>query len=58
MDLFQADVDKAVEAAKRAFDRNSKWRTMNPYARGQLMHKVKFYGIELFIPNAKTLTAY
>lgn len=35
----KADVDKAVEAAKRAFKRNSKWRTMNPYIRGQLMHK-------------------
>ncbi|XP_012226243.1 retinaldehyde dehydrogenase 3 [Linepithema humile] len=35
----KADVDKAVEAAKRAFNRNSKWRKMNPYIRGQLMHK-------------------
>ncbi|KYM85210.1 Retinal dehydrogenase 1 [Atta colombica] len=35
----KADVNKAVEAAKRAFNRNSKWRTMNPYNRGQLMHK-------------------
>jgi len=37
-----------VEAAKRAFNRNSKWRTMNPYVRGQLMHKVRFYD-NLFI---------
>ncbi|KAL0121830.1 hypothetical protein PUN28_006946 [Cardiocondyla obscurior] len=36
----KADVDKAVEAAKKAFSRNSKWRTMNPYFRGQLMHKL------------------
>ncbi|KYM98179.1 PREDICTED: retinal dehydrogenase 1 [Cyphomyrmex costatus] len=35
----KADVNKAVEAAKRAFNRNSEWRTMNPYKRGQLMHK-------------------
>ncbi|KAG5336686.1 AL1A1 dehydrogenase, partial [Acromyrmex charruanus] len=35
----KADVNKAVEAAKRAFNRNSKWRTMNPYNRGQLMYK-------------------
>ncbi|XP_077281751.1 aldehyde dehydrogenase 1A1 [Temnothorax americanus] len=35
----KADVDKAVEAAKRAFNRNSEWRTMNPHVRGQLMHK-------------------
>ncbi|RLU17651.1 hypothetical protein DMN91_009887 [Ooceraea biroi] len=36
---FQADVDKAVNAAKRAFDRNSEWRQMHPYTRGQLMNK-------------------
>ncbi|XP_025990047.1 retinal dehydrogenase 1 [Solenopsis invicta] len=35
----KADVDKAVEAAKRAFNRNSKWRTMNPYVRGLLMNR-------------------
>ncbi|XP_014486380.1 PREDICTED: retinal dehydrogenase 1-like [Dinoponera quadriceps] len=35
----KADVDKAVEAAKRAFDRKSEWRKMSPYARGQLIHK-------------------
>ncbi|XP_029663327.1 retinal dehydrogenase 1 [Formica exsecta] len=36
----KADVDKAVDAAKRAFDRNSKWRQINPYIRGQLIHKL------------------
>ncbi|EFN67226.1 Retinal dehydrogenase 1 [Camponotus floridanus] len=36
----KADVDKAVDAAKRAFARNSKWRKMDPYDRGQLMHKL------------------
>ncbi|XP_072754527.1 aldehyde dehydrogenase 1A1 [Anoplolepis gracilipes] len=36
----KADVDKAVNAAKQAFDRNSKWRQMDPYIRGQLMHKL------------------
>ncbi|EZA52207.1 hypothetical protein DMN91_010037 [Ooceraea biroi] len=35
----KADVDKAVNAAKRAFDRNSEWRKMHPYTRGQLMNK-------------------
>ncbi|XP_032664219.1 retinal dehydrogenase 1 [Odontomachus brunneus] len=36
----KADVDKAVEAAKRAFNRKSEWRKMNPFARGQLIHKL------------------
>ncbi|XP_011148936.1 retinal dehydrogenase 1 [Harpegnathos saltator] len=35
----KADIDKAVEAAKRAFDRKSEWRKMSAYDRGQLMHK-------------------
>jgi len=47
------DVNKAVNAAKRAFDRNSEWRTMHSYERGQLMHKVRSYYIELFAANAK-----
>ncbi|XP_011498590.1 PREDICTED: aldehyde dehydrogenase X, mitochondrial [Ceratosolen solmsi marchali] len=33
----KADVDKAVEAAKRAFARNSKWRSMDASDRGKLM---------------------
>lgn len=36
----KADVDKAVAAAKRAFDRKSEWRKMNPYVRGLLLHKL------------------
>uniref|UniRef100_A0ABD2X0J8 Aldehyde dehydrogenase domain-containing protein n=1 Tax=Trichogramma kaykai TaxID=54128 RepID=A0ABD2X0J8_9HYME len=36
----KADVDKAVAAAKRAFHRDSPWRTMNPSARGRLMNKL------------------
>jgi len=51
--FFQADVDKAVNAAKRAFDRNSEWRKMDGYIRGQLMNKVKSYYIKLFTANAK-----
>lgn len=35
----KADVDKAVAAAQQAFSRGSKWRNMDPSARGQLMNK-------------------
>jgi len=35
--LWQADVDKAVSAAKAAFRRGSTWRQMNASARGLLM---------------------
>ena len=37
--LSQADVDKAVEAARKAFDINSPWRKLEPAARGTLMRK-------------------
>ncbi|OXU22283.1 hypothetical protein TSAR_006021 [Trichomalopsis sarcophagae] len=36
----KADVDKAVAAAKKAFARNSPWRTMDASARAKLMHKL------------------
>lgn len=35
----KADVDKAVAAAKEAFSRKSKWRTMDASIRGNLMNK-------------------
>ena len=35
----QADVDKAVEAARKAFDIESPWRKLEPAARGNLMRK-------------------
>lgn len=35
----KADVDKAVAAAKEAFSRKSKWRTMDASVRGNLMNK-------------------
>ncbi|XP_031364257.1 retinal dehydrogenase 1 [Apis dorsata] len=35
----KADVDKAVAAAKEAFNRKSKWRTMDASIRGNLMNK-------------------
>lgn len=38
--LPQADVDKAVEAARRAFKLGSKWRTMDASSRGHLICKV------------------
>ena len=39
--LFQQDdVDKAVEAAKQAFDLQSPWRTLEPAARADLIRKL------------------
>lgn len=32
-------MEKAVEAARKAFQSNSPWRTMEPAARGDLMRK-------------------
>ncbi|CAH0725253.1 unnamed protein product, partial [Brenthis ino] len=37
--LIQADVDIAVQAAKRAFHRNSEWRLLSAQERGQLLYK-------------------
>jgi acyl-CoA reductase-like NAD-dependent aldehyde dehydrogenase len=61
---LQADVDKAVEAARKAFDIRSPWRLLEPAARGNLMRKfadllrrdidylsVRFYLLLLFTPN-------
>ena len=36
----KADVDKAVEAAKKAFAFGSSWRTMDASARGELIRKL------------------
>ena len=36
---FQADIDKAVKAAKEAFKINSKWRTMDASQRGAIINK-------------------
>jgi len=38
--LLQADVEKAVRAAKAAFKRGSVWRQMNASARGRLLYKL------------------
>lgn len=38
--MWQADVDKAVSAAKAAFKRGSPWRQMNASARGLLLIKL------------------
>ena len=38
--ISQADVDKAVEAARKAFDVDSPWRKLEPAARGNLMRKL------------------
>jgi acyl-CoA reductase-like NAD-dependent aldehyde dehydrogenase len=35
----QADIDKAVEAARKAFRIDSPWRKLEPSARGNLMRK-------------------
>jgi len=36
---LQADVDKAVAAARKAFNIESPWRKLEPAARGNLMRK-------------------
>jgi len=36
---FQADVDKAVQAARKAFNIESPWRKLEPAVRGNLMRK-------------------
>jgi acyl-CoA reductase-like NAD-dependent aldehyde dehydrogenase len=36
----QADIDKAVEAAQKAFQYDSLWRKMEPAARGNLIRKL------------------
>ena len=38
--LFQADVDKAVQAAAAAFKLGSPWRTMDASERGRLLYKL------------------
>ena len=35
----KADVDKAVAAARKAFELGSEWRSMEPAARGTLLNK-------------------
>jgi len=40
MYLSQADVEKAVSAAKAAFKRGSPWQQMNASARGRLLLKL------------------
>ena len=37
--IVQADVDKAVAAAKEAFKLGSPWRRMDASRRGELLHK-------------------
>lgn len=36
----QADVDKAVKAARKAFELGSTWRTMDASERGRLLNKL------------------
>jgi acyl-CoA reductase-like NAD-dependent aldehyde dehydrogenase len=38
--VLQADVDKAVAAAKAAFQIGSPWRKLDASARGKLLNKV------------------
>ncbi|GAA2865533.1 aldehyde dehydrogenase DhaS [Pseudonocardia halophobica] len=35
-----ADVDRAVRAARRAFDPASEWRTLTPIERGKVLHRI------------------
>lgn len=36
----QADIDKAVKAARKAFELGSTWRTMDASERGRLLNKL------------------
>lgn len=38
--MLQADVEKAVKAARKAFSLNSEWRQMDAYDRGQLLYRL------------------
>lgn len=38
--LFQADIDLAVDAASKAFELGSCWRTLDASVRGQLINKL------------------
>ena len=38
--LFKSDIDKAVEAAEKAFQIDSPWRKLQPAARANLMRKL------------------
>ena len=40
LSYVQADVDKAVEAAKAAGERSAPWRKMDVSSRGRLLHKL------------------
>lgn len=40
MFVFQADVDKAVKAARAAFQLGSPWRRMDASARGRLLYRL------------------
>lgn len=37
---MQEDVDRAVQAARKAFIRNSEWRTLDASQRGKLLYKL------------------
>ena len=39
-DLFQADIDNAVEAAKKAFEYGSEWQKTDASKRGLLLNKL------------------
>lgn len=38
--FIQVDIDKAVKAARKAFEFGSEWRTMDASHRGVLLHKL------------------
>jgi acyl-CoA reductase-like NAD-dependent aldehyde dehydrogenase len=49
--LLQADIDKAVAAAKAAFKIGSPWRKLDASARGKLLNKVQ--NIEICTSQSK-----
>jgi acyl-CoA reductase-like NAD-dependent aldehyde dehydrogenase len=53
--LLQADVEKAVAAAKAAFKIGSPWRKLDASARGKLLNKVRIMELQQNPLSARVL---
>jgi acyl-CoA reductase-like NAD-dependent aldehyde dehydrogenase len=53
--VLQADVDKAVAAAKAAFKIGSPWRKLDASARGKLLNKVQIVELQNNLSSACAL---
>lgn len=56
--MLQADVDKAVAAAKAAFKIGSPWRKLDASARGKLLNKVQIMELQINPSSACALAPY